>query len=36
MKTTSRGPILVTGAAGQLGAVERVVTALLLDRGRRQ
>lgn len=27
------GPILVTGAAGQLGAVARTVTSLLLDRG---
>jgi NAD(P)H dehydrogenase (quinone) len=27
------GPILVTGAAGQLGAVGRSVTGLLLDRG---
>src|SRR6476661_10441502 len=27
------GPILVTGAAGQLGAVGRSVTSLLLDRG---
>src|SRR5216684_9366578 len=27
------GPILVTGAAGQLGAVGRTVTTLLLDRG---
>jgi NAD(P)H dehydrogenase (quinone) len=27
------GPILVTGAAGQLGAVGRTVTNLLLDRG---
>jgi NAD(P)H dehydrogenase (quinone) len=27
------GPILVTGAAGQLGAVGRIVTGLLLDRG---
>src|SRR5437763_3936715 len=26
-------PILVTGAAGQLGAVGRTVTGLLLDRG---
>src|SRR6188508_2183154 len=33
MKTTSRAPILVTGAAGQLGAVGRTVTGLLLDRG---
>jgi uncharacterized protein YbjT (DUF2867 family) len=27
------GPILVTGAAGQIGAVGRTVTGLLLDRG---
>ncbi len=27
------GPILVTGAAGQLGSVGRTVTGLLLDRG---
>src|SRR5215217_6939097 len=27
------GPILVTGAAGQLGAVGRTVTNLLLERG---
>jgi uncharacterized protein YbjT (DUF2867 family) len=27
------GPILVTGAAGRLGAVGRTVTGLLLDRG---
>lgn len=27
------GSILVTGAAGQLGAVGRTVTGLLLDRG---
>jgi nucleoside-diphosphate-sugar epimerase len=27
------GPILVTGAAGQLGAVGRTVTHLLLERG---
>src|SRR5512135_1337877 len=33
MKTTSHGPILVTGAAGQLGAVGRTVTGLLLERG---
>lgn len=30
---TRNGPILVTGAAGQLGAVGRTVTGLLLDRG---
>src|SRR5262245_39502243 len=30
---TSYEPILVTGAAGQLGAVGRTVTGLLLDRG---
>jgi uncharacterized protein YbjT (DUF2867 family) len=29
----SSGPILVTGAAGQLGAVGRTVTGLLLERG---
>jgi uncharacterized protein YbjT (DUF2867 family) len=29
----NKGPILVTGAAGQLGAVGRSVTGLLLDRG---
>jgi len=34
MKTKNQiGPILVTGAAGQLGAVGRTVTGLLLDRG---
>jgi uncharacterized protein YbjT (DUF2867 family) len=36
LKTTQiadDGPILVTGAAGQLGAVGRTVTGLLLDRG---
>ena len=27
------GPILVTGAAGKLGAVGRTVTGLLLERG---
>ena len=27
------GPILVTGAAGQLGAVGRTVVGLLLERG---
>src|SRR5262252_9512862 len=27
------GPILVTGAAGQVGSVGRTVTSLLLDRG---
>src|SRR5437762_2707706 len=32
---TDNGPILVTGAAGQLGAVGRTVTGLLLDRGLR-
>ena len=31
--TADSGPILVTGAAGQLGAVGRTVTGLLLDRG---
>src|ERR1044071_1111886 len=30
---TVNGLILVTGAAGQLGAVGRTVTGLLLDRG---
>jgi uncharacterized protein YbjT (DUF2867 family) len=30
---TDNGPILVTGAAGRLGAVGRTVTGLLLDRG---
>jgi NAD(P)H dehydrogenase (quinone) len=30
---TSNEPILVTGAAGQLGAVGRTVTGLLLERG---
>ena len=29
------GPILVTGAAGQLGGIGRTVTGLLLDRGLR-
>ena len=36
METTripDNGPILVTGAAGQLGAVGRTLTGLLLDRG---
>jgi NAD(P)H dehydrogenase (quinone) len=33
MNTANHGPILVTGAAGQLGAVGRTVTNLLLDRG---
>src|SRR6266436_9109769 len=33
MKTGANGPILVTGAAGQLGAVGRTVTGLLLERG---
>ena len=33
MKTTIHETILVTGAAGQLGAVGRTVTGLLLDRG---
>ena len=32
---TDNGPILVTGAAGQLGAVGRTVCGLLLDRGLR-
>jgi uncharacterized protein YbjT (DUF2867 family) len=30
---SNKGPILVTGAAGQLGAIGRSVTGLLLDRG---
>jgi uncharacterized protein YbjT (DUF2867 family) len=30
---TDNGPILVTGAAGRVGAVGRTVTSLLLDRG---
>jgi uncharacterized protein YbjT (DUF2867 family) len=30
---SDNGPILVTGAAGQLGAVGRTVCGLLLDRG---
>src|SRR6266576_3003200 len=33
MKAAHNGPILVTGAAGQLGAVGRTVTGLLLERG---
>ena len=33
MKTTDNRPTLVTGAAGQLGAVGRTVTCLLLDLG---
>jgi nucleoside-diphosphate-sugar epimerase len=33
MNKTDNGPILVTGAAGQLGAVGRTVTKLLLERG---
>jgi NAD(P)H dehydrogenase (quinone) len=33
MKTTIPGPILITGAAGQVGAVGRTLTGLLLDRG---
>ena len=33
MKRTSHGSILVTGAAGKLGAVGRTVTGLLLERG---
>jgi uncharacterized protein YbjT (DUF2867 family) len=32
-RMADNGPILVTGAAGQLGAVGRTVTDLLLDRG---
>ena len=31
--TQNNGPILVTGAAGQVGGVGRIVTDLLLDRG---
>ena len=30
---TDNGPILITGAAGQLGAVGRTVNGLLLERG---
>src|SRR4030095_10679555 len=33
MSMADGGPILVTGAAGQLGAVGRTVTELLLERG---
>jgi NAD(P)H dehydrogenase (quinone) len=33
MNSTHNDPILVTGAAGQLGAVGRTVTELLLERG---
>ncbi|MBN9522930.1 NAD(P)H-binding protein [bacterium] len=33
MNAGRKGPILVTGAAGQVGAVGRTVTGLLLDRG---
>jgi len=33
MKAADNGPILVTGAAGQVGAVGRTVTGLLRDRG---
>jgi uncharacterized protein YbjT (DUF2867 family) len=33
MSMAESGPILVTGAAGQLGAVGRTVTELLLERG---
>src|SRR5258706_6995438 len=33
MNPTNNGPILVTGAAGRLGAVGRIVTGLLLERG---
>src|SRR3954452_8992645 len=33
MNTKNKGSILVTGAAGQLGAVGRTVTSLLLQRG---
>src|SRR5262249_43853785 len=33
MSTERKKPILVTGAAGQLGSVGRTVTTLLLNRG---
>ena len=33
MSTGPSGPILVTGAAGRVGAVGRTVTGLLLERG---
>jgi uncharacterized protein YbjT (DUF2867 family) len=33
MNKTNDGPILVTGAAGNLGAVGRTVTSLLIERG---
>jgi NAD(P)H dehydrogenase (quinone) len=33
MRVVESGPILVTGAAGKLGAVGRTVTGLLLERG---
>src|SRR5262245_57836301 len=33
MNITNNGPILVTGAAGKIGAVGRIVTELLLERG---
>src|SRR4026209_1723788 len=33
MRKVDSGPILETGAAGQLGAVGRTVTGLLLERG---
>jgi uncharacterized protein YbjT (DUF2867 family) len=33
MKTTDNRPILVTGAAGKIGAVGRAITGLLLERG---
>src|SRR5262245_57932478 len=32
-RMTDKGPILVTGAAGQLGGIGRTVTGLLLERG---
>lgn len=35
MNTTNDRPILVTGAAGRLGAVGRTVTGLLLERGQK-
>src|SRR5258705_13554258 len=33
MKTGDNGSILVTGAAGKIGAIGRTVTGLLLERG---
>src|SRR5258707_10272709 len=32
-RMANNGPILITGAAGQVGAVGRTVTGLLLERG---